>query len=462
MTPVDYDVAIVGAGPGGYVAAIRAAQRGLRTVLVDRSRAGGTCLNIGCIPSKAVIHAAEQFHAIAAGKDLARLGISAPAPTIDLAATMSWKDGVVDTLSRGVAHLVTTAGAELLSGDARVVDGKELTVTTAEGQRRIKTANLVIASGSVPFELPSLPFGGKVISSTGALALTSVPPRLVVVGAGYIGLELGTAFAKLGAQVTFVEVADRILPQYDAELSRPVARRLRDLGVTSMLGAKAGGLAGDGVEVIAADGERHEVPADAILVAVGRRPALDGWGVESLDLDRNGPFLAVDDRCETSMRGVFAIGDVTGEPMLAHRAMAQGDVVAAVIAGERRSFDAAAIPAVCFTDPEIISIGLAPAEAGPADRVLTGTFPFSASGRALTLGRRDGFVRVVARRSDHLLLGVQAVGPGVSELSAACTLAIEMGATLEDVAATIHAHPTLTEAVQEAALAALGNGLHGG
>jgi dihydrolipoamide dehydrogenase len=320
----------------------------------------------------------------------------------------------------------------------------------------------VIATGSAPVALPMLPFGGIVIDSTQALALGAVPGRLVVVGAGYIGLELGTAFAKMGAAVTIVEAEPRLLSHYDAELTRPVARRLHALGVAVLTGAKARGLAarGEALRVESAEGEIL-LPADRILVTVGRRPVTDGWGREDLALEMDGRFIAIDAQCRTAMRGIYAIGDVTGEPMLAHRAMAQGEMVAEIVAGRKRGWDKRCIPAVCFTDPEIVAAGLSPDQARAAGgEIVTAQFPFSANGRAMTRVGEDGFVRVVARAEDHLLLGVQAVGQGVSELAAGFGLALEMGARLEDVAGTIHAHPTLGEALQEAALRALGHALH--
>jgi dihydrolipoamide dehydrogenase len=283
-----------------------------------------------------------------------------------------------------------------------------------------------------------------------------------VVGAGYIGLELGIAFAKMGAKVTIVEAEDRILPLYDAELTRPVAKRLSQLGIDVLTGARAKGLAARGalaVETVV--GVERRIAADRILVTVGRRPVLDGWGREEIELDMDGRFIRIDDQCRTSMRGIFAVGDVTGEPMLAHRAMAQGEMVAEIAAGHARSFDRRCIPAVCFTDPEIVSAGQSPEEAARSGRdIKVGQFPFQANGRAMTMLAEDGFVRVVARADNHLVLGVQAVGRGISELAAAFALAIEMGARLEDIAGTIHAHPTLGEALHEAALRTLGHALH--
>jgi dihydrolipoamide dehydrogenase len=290
-----------------------------------------------------------------------------------------------------------------------------------------------------------------------------IPARLVVVGAGYIGLELGTVYRKLGADVQIVEAVDRILPAYDAELTQPVLATLRKLGVGLHLGCTVQGLnaGGDAVRVRAADGTDTELPADQVLVAVGRRPRTQGWGLEKLMLDMDGRAVQVDDRCHTSMHNVWAIGDLTGEPMLAHRAMAQGETVAEIIAGKRREFTPASIPAVCFTDPEVVVAGLGPDEAQEAGLdIVTASFPFAANGRAMTVEAAEGFVRVVARSDNHRILGWQAVGGGVSELSTAFSQSLEMGACLEDVAGTIHAHPTLGEAVQEAALRALGHALH--
>jgi dihydrolipoamide dehydrogenase len=462
MKDISCKLLVIGAGPGGYACAIRAGQLGVDTVIVESARPGGTCLNVGCIPSKALIHAADEFHklkAMAAGTD--PLGISLASPAIDLGRTMAWKDRIVGRLSTGVAGLLKKARVKAVEGHARFRDGKTVVVETETGEQVIRAETVVIATGSVPVELPSLPFGGDVISSTGALALEKVPASLAVVGGGYIGLELGTAFAKLGAKVTVVEAMPRILPLYDAELTRPVARRLESLGVTVMTGAKAKGVARGALLVETDGGTEASVAAEKVLVTVGRRPATAGWGLDEIDLDMDGRFIRVDERCRTSMRGVYAIGDVTGEPMLAHRAIAQGEMVAEIVAGHRRSWDRRAVPAVCFTDPEVVSVGLSPEEARKAGRdVKIGQFPFSASGRAMTLRAEDGFVRIVARADNHVVLGIQAVGAGTAELATAFALSIEMGARLEDVAGSMAAHPTLGEAFQESALKALGHALH--
>jgi dihydrolipoamide dehydrogenase len=464
MKEISCKLLVIGAGPGGYVCAIRAGQLGIDTVIVEAGKLGGTCLNVGCIPSKALIHAAEEFeNVLHAAKGDNALGISVSAPELDFARTIAWKDGIVGRLNSGVAGLLKKAKVKTVQGWATFRDGKTVAVATETGEQVIRAETVVIATGSAPVELPFLPFGGPVISSTEALSLSKVPERLAVVGGGYIGLELGTAFARLGAKVTVVEALPRILAQYDAELTRPVAKRLAALGVEVLAGAKAKGLSnkGDALLVETADGVEKKVAADKVLVTVGRKPVTEGWGLGQIDLDMDKKFIRIDDQCRTSMRGVYAIGDVTGEPMLAHRAMAQGEMVAEIVAGHRRSWDKRAIPAVCFTEPEIVSVGLSPEEAKTSGfETKIGLFPFSANGRAMTLQGEDGFVRVVARADNHLVLGVQAVGKGVSELSAAFSLAIEMGARLEDIAGTIHAHPTQSEAFAEAALKTLGRALH--
>jgi dihydrolipoamide dehydrogenase len=461
MNELRCKVLIIGGGPGGYVAAIRAGELGLDTVLIEADRLGGTCLNVGCIPSKALIHAADALHGLTEPHALNTLGVSLAPPALDYARTIAWKDAIVSRLTTGVGALLKKARVRSLRGRATLLDGKSALVNADTGDQRIHCEHLVIATGSEPMGLAALPFGGDILSSTEALALTEVPRSLAVVGAGYIGMELGIAFAKLGAKVTIVEALSRILPLYDEELTQPVARRLADLGVETMVGARALGFAKGALKAVGEDGAETTVAADKVLVAVGRRACTSGFGLETLDLTMAGPFLRVDDRCATSMRNVWAIGDVTGEPMLAHRAMAQGEMVAEIIAGEKRAFDHIAMPAICFTDPEIVAVGLAPEAAKAAHgEVLVGLFPFRANGRAMTKQAEEGFVRVVARADNHVVLGIHAVGAGVSELSAAFSLALEMGARLEDIAGTIHAHPTESEAFHEAVLKALGKPLH--
>ncbi len=462
MTEFRCKVLIIGGGPGGYVAAIRAGELGLDTVLVEDGRFGGACLHVGCIPSKAIIHAADAAHALAEPQALNAIGLTLARPSLDFARTIAWKDAIVARLAGGVGALIKKAGVRSLRGRATIVDGKSAIAHADTGDHKIVCEHLVVATGSEPTLLPALPFDGEdVLSSTEALALTKVPETLAVVGAGYIGMELGMAFAKLGAKVTIVEALPKILPLYDEELTQPVARRAADLGIEIMVGARALGFDKGALKAAGGDGAEKTVAAEKVLVAVGRRPRTDGFNLESLDLAMAGPFIRVDERSATSMRNVWAVGDVTGEPMLAHRAMAQGEMVAEIIAGEKRAFDHRTIPAICFTDPEIVAVGLSPEAAKAAHgEIVTGLFPFRANGRAMTKQADEGFVRITARADNHVVLGIHAVGSGVSELSSAFSLAIEMGARLEDVAGTIHAHPTTSEAFYEAALKALGKPLH--
>jgi len=452
---------IIGGGPGGYVAAIRAGQLGISTILVEGQALGGTCLNIGCIPSKALIHVAEQFHQTLHHSQGSALGIKVATPTLDIGQSVQWKDGIVDRLTTGVAALLKKHKVQVIQGWAKVIDGK--TVEIEGANTRIQCEHLLLATGSKSVNLPMLPIGGPIISSTEALAPKAVPKHLVVVGGGYIGLELGIAYRKLGAEVSVVEAQDRILPAYDTELTQPVADSLKKLGLKLYLKHSVEGFDTAKNTLLVRDpkGETLHLDTDQVLVAVGRKPNTQGWNLEALNLEMNGAAVKIDNRCQTSMRNVWAIGDLSGEPMLAHRAMAQGEMVAELIAGEHREFNPAAIPAVCFTDPELVVVGKTPDEAQAAGLdCIVSSFPFAANGRAMTLESKSGFVRVVARRDNHLILGWQAVGVGVSELSTAFGQSLEMGARLEDIAGTIHAHPTLGEAVQEAALRALGHALH--
>lgn len=470
-------VLIIGAGTGGYVAGIRCGQLGLDTILVDGGDGlGGTCLNVGCIPSKAIIHAASKFETVAKAADGGTLGITASKPAIDLAATVAWKDGIVRKLNGGVAALLKKAKVKVISGWAEFSDAKTCTVKTDDGDITITAEHVILATGSEPVELPFLPFGGDVISSTEALALDKVPGKLVVVGGGYIGLELGIAFRKLGAEVAIVEMADRLLPLYDKALTDPVAKWLTSHGVELHLGAKAGSFEKGALNVTDRDGKALKLKADKVLVTVGRRPRTRGWGLENMGVAMAGPFVKIDDRCATSMKNVWAVGDLTGEPMLAHKGSAQGEVVAEIIAGraqaasgraasdsaKEKRFDPVTIAAVCFTEPEIVSAGLGPQDVEGRDDVITAMFPFMAIGRALALEAGDdgGFVRVIASKTDHRILGIQAVGQHVSELSNSFAQMMEMGAVLEDVAGTIHVHPTMGEAFHEASLRALGHAIH--
>ncbi len=464
-------VLVVGGGPGGYVAAIRAGQLGLDTTLVEADRLGGTCLIRGCIPSKALIHVASRYadlqrHADTA-QDTSHLGIRLAAPpSFNLTEATQWKDGIVDRLSSGVAGLLKKAKVRVIPGWAQFSDAKTCVVKAANDETLVHAEHVILATGSVSTALPQLPFGGDVISSTEALTLAELPQRLVVVGAGYIGLEMGIAFAKLGSSVTFVEALDRILPIYDAALVRPVEQWLKKHGVEVLLSTRAQGVTRESGELrlsVSHGDTMRTLACDKLLVAVGRKPNTQGWGLEQMAVDMNGSVIKVDAQCRTSMRNVWAIGDLVGEPMLAHKASAQGEMVAEIIAGRRRTFEPNAIAAVCFTEPEIVAVGLLPEQAKAQNiEIVTGLFPFAANGRSLTMeaGADGGFVRVTARADNHQIIGIQAVGAHASELSGEFALAIEMGAVLEDIAGTIHVHPTMSETFPEAALAALGHAIH--
>jgi len=462
-------VLVIGAGPGGYVAAIRSGQLGMDTVIVEGELAGGTCLIRGCIPSKAMIHAAHRFHDLAkhASED-GHMGISIPGPAeINLAGLVGWKDNIVTRLNKGVEHLLKSAGVERIDGWAKFVDAKTIRVGEGDNLIQVEAENVILANGSIPIELPFMPFGENVISSRGALELQEVPENLTVIGGGYIGLELGIVYRMLGSNVTVVEAMDSVLPIFDKELRRPLELFLKKNKVDVKLGVFAKGYE-DGQVMFADKNEQdniQRIPADKVLVTVGRKPRTSDCDLENtgIKLDERG-FVIVDTQCRTNMRGIYAIGDVCnlGE-MLAHVASFQGEMVAEIIHGENTVYDPVGVPAIVFTEPEIVSVGMSPDEAKEAGHsVLIGKFPLAANGRALTqeAEKTGGFVRMVADESDHRILGIQATGSHVSELVGEWTLALEMGALLEDVIGTIHAHPTMTETTHEAALASLGRAIH--
>ena len=470
MAPTDAttetDVLVIGGGPGGYVAAIRAAQHDLDVTLVEADAYGGTCLNDGCIPSKAFITAADVAHDAA---NAAGMGIHAD-PTVDMAELAAWKDGVVDRLTSGVEKLCKANGVGLIEGTATFADDHTARVAHGDTEQEpefVAFEACIVATGSRPVEIPGFSFADEhVWSSTDALAAETVPDELVVIGAGYIGMELSTMFAKIGADVTVVEMLDSALPAYDDDITRIVRSRAADLGVEFRFGEGASEWreAGAGIEVATetADGERVVYDADRVLVAVGRRPVTDTLGLDAigLDPDDNG-FLTTDDRTRTDLDHVYAVGDVAGEPMLAHKASAEGIVAAETIAGMSTTLDSQAIPAAVFTDPEIGTVGLTESEAVEAGYdPIVGEMPMRASGRALTMNESEGFVRLVGDGDTGSLLGGQVVAPEASELIAEIGVAIELGATVDDVAETIHTHPTLSEATMEAAENAMEQAIH--
>jgi dihydrolipoamide dehydrogenase len=457
-------VVVIGAGPGGYVAALRLAQLGKDVILVEKGpRLGGVCLNVGCIPSKALIHAADLAYEIQHGQGM---GLTVQGLEVDLPKMVAWKDGIVERLTGGVEFLCSKNGVEVVHGTARFLSDRSLQVSNDEGQLEIEFEQAVIATGSKAMELPNLPFdGARVIGSTEALSLQEIPERLVVVGAGYIGLELGTVYAKLGSAVTIVEFLPEIVPGLDRDVAKTLQRRLKKLKIKLKLSHRAESFDdGDDPALVVTDpdGETARIPADLVMMSVGRVPRTADLGLEKIGVatDDTG-FITVNDRQQTSVPGIYAIGDVVGGALLAHKAYQEAKVAAEVIAGEPAAFDNVAIPAVIYTDPEVAWAGLTEREATDQGfEVVTGTFSFKASGRAMTLDATDGFVKAVADAGTGQLLGVVAVGRGVSELIGEATLALEMGAFLEDVGLTIHAHPTMSEAFQEAVEAALGKAVH--
>ncbi len=465
METLKYDAVVIGAGTGGYPAGIRLGQLGVKTVVIDKEYAGGVCLNVGCIPSKAVIHAAKQFAKV---KQLDELGVTGlGTPTLDLEKTQKWKEGIVSKLTGGVKTLLKANKTDFLEGSAQLLGPRELEVTKKDGSKvRIETKSVVVATGSLPIQIPGFTFDGKrVIDSTGALALRTLPKRMVVVGGGYIGLELGTAYAKLGSKVTVVEALPSVLSGIEPECVKVVAQKLKKLGIEVVLNAKAKGFEDKGdravVTIETASGPA-QIDADVILVTVGRKPTTAGFGLDKLGvkLDARG-FIVTDKQQRTNVPGVYAVGDCTPGPMLAHKATKEGEVVAEVIAGKRAEMDVRTIPAVVFTDPEIATTGLTEEQAKEGGRkIKVGKYPFAVLGRALSVNEPDGFAKIVADAETEEILGVHIVGGSAADLISEAALAIEMGAVLHDLSLTVHPHPTLPEALMEAAAVALGEAIH--
>jgi len=469
MSEQKFDAVVIGAGPGGYPAAIRLGQLKVKTAIIEREYIGGVCLNVGCIPSKAVIHAAKTFEKLGKAGELG-IGIQG-SPTLDMKKLQTWKGGVVNKLTSGVRTLLKGNGVEILEGTAKLekagADGHRITITGKSGTQTIVAKNVVIATGSRPLEIPGFKIDQqRIIDSTGALALDAVPPRMVVIGGGYIGLELGMVYAKFGTKVTVVEAMPRLLGTMDKDCVAVVERKLKKMGVEVMLSTKAKSWEDKGdravLTVELADGKTATIDTDKILMSIGRRPNSENLGLEALGIKVERGFIQVDDHLRTNVGGIYAIGDVVGGMMLAHKATKEGEVVAEVIAGHKAAFDVRTIPAVVFTDPEISSTGLTEDEAkakGHA-QLKVGKFPFAALGRALSVNDSEGFVKVVGDAKTGELLGVHIVGNGGSDLISEAALAIEMGAVVEDLRLTIHPHPTLSEALMEAAAVALGEAVH--
>lgn len=458
----EIDVLVIGTGPGGYVAAIRAAQLGKSVTIVDKADIGGVCLNVGCIPSKALISAAHKYEGMSHASEM---GIEAEGVKVDFEKVQKWKQGVVKKLTGGVGSLLKGNKIEVLSGEAFFIGEDTVSISNDEEGKRYKFNHCIIATGSRPIELKTFPFGDRIISSNEALGLNDIPKSMVVIGGGYIGIELGQTYAKFGTKVTILEGTDSILPGFEKEMSRFVSRNLKKSGIEVVTNAmaKEGKQTKKGVTVTyTAKGEEQEINADYALVTVGRRPNTDELGLESIDVkmtDRG--IIEINKQCKTSVPNVYAIGDIVEGFALAHKASYEGKVAAEVIAGQPSELDYKAIPEVVFSDPEIASVGLNETKAKEQGyEVITGKFNYAANGRALSMNAGDGFVKIIADKEDGMVLGAQIVGPEASNLIAEIGLAVEMNATLEDVALTIHAHPTLGEIVMEAAEGALGHGVH--
>jgi dihydrolipoamide dehydrogenase len=463
MATKTFDAVVVGGGPGGYVAAIRLAQLGKKTALVEKESLGGVCLNWGCIPSKALIAAANLVEEI---RDAADRGIIAE-PRVDLQKLREFKDAVVKKLVGGVGALEKGNGVEVVKGTARFVAADAVEVSAGDGEKvRLEAKAFIVATGSRPVEIPGFAYDGKdVWSAREAVDVPEVPARLACIGGGVIGMELGTVYAKLGSKVTFVEALPQILTGIDPEAVRLVQKGIRQRGGTVHVNAKAKGYErkGDALVVhLEVDGKAQDLECDRILVGVGFRPNSEGLGLEEVGV-RIGPrgFVEVDEQFRTSVPSIFAIGDLSGPPFLAHKASKEGEIAAEVIAGMKSARDWVALPGAIFTDPEIATVGLSEEEArAQGHDPIIGKFAFGALGRALAIAHGEGFVKVVGDRGSKLLLGVTMCGPEASDLVAEAALALEMGAYLEDVALTIHAHPTLPEAFMEACKAALGEAIH--
>ena len=453
---------VIGSGPGGYVAGIRLGQLKKKAMVVERDKPGGICLNVGCIPSKALINASKYYDKFRHGADI---GILADNIRLDMAKLQSWKGEVVSKLTGGVRTLLKANGCDYRTGTARLTSRNTVELQQKDGPITIQADNIVLATGSRPIEIPGFKFDGNfVVDSTGALDFAQVPERLLVVGGGYIGIEIGTLYAKLGAKVTVVEALPAILPGTDPELAQVVSRKLKKLGIEVMTGAKAKSWtekAGKAAVTLDIGGQDATVEVDKVLVSVGRRPNSENLGLEEVGVKIERGFVPTDRRMRTNVPGIYAIGDLVGQPMLAHKASREAEVVAEVIAGHKSEMDVRTIPAVIFSDPEIASAGITADEAEKkGHKIKIGKFPFVALGRAIANADTDGFVKVVIDADSKEVLGIHVVGNGASDIIAEAALAIEMGALADDISLTIHAHPTLPEAIMEAAKASLGEAIH--
>ena len=455
---IEIDTLVVGAGPGGYVAAIRAAQTGQKVTIVEKDVVGGVCLNVGCIPSKALISVGHRFEHAKHSEDM---GVIASEVKLDFEKVQAFKNSVVNKLTGGVEGLLKGNNVEIVKGEAYFVDANTVRVINGDSAQTYTFKNAILATGSRPVEIPTFKFTNRVINSTGALNLKELPGKLVVIGGGYIGTELGSAFANFGTEVTIIEGGKDILAGFEKQMTAIVKKGLKKKGVTIEVNASAKGVEESETGVVVTyevGGEEKKVEADYVLVTVGRRPNTDELGLEQIGIEfEERGLLKVDKQCRTSIPNIYAIGDIVGGPQLAHKASYEGKVAAEAIAGEKSIVDYLAIPAVCFTDPEMATVGYSEEQAKAEGlEVNVAKFPFAANGRALALN----LVKLVARKEDGLLVGAQIIGAGASDMISELCLAIEGGMTAEDVSLTIHPHPTLGEITMETAEVLLGNPIH--
>ncbi|WP_411955337.1 dihydrolipoyl dehydrogenase [Alkalibacillus sp. S2W] len=460
--PVEVDTLVVGAGPGGYVAAIRAAQMGQSVTIVDKGNLGGVCLNVGCVPSKALISAGHRYEQANDSEDM---GITAENVSVDFSKVQEWKGQVVNKLTGGVEGLLKSNKADIVKGEVYFVDQNTAKIMDDKQSQTYKFKNAIVATGSRPVELKPFPYSDRVLDSTGALELDEIPEKMVVIGGGYIGTELGGAYASFGTEVTILEGTEDILGGFEKGMTQLVKKRLKKKGVDVVTKAMAQGVeeTDNGVKVTYEEkGEEKTVEADYLLVTVGRRPNTDEIGLDEMgvEMDDNG-LIKIDKQCRTSLDNIYAIGDIVDGPPLAHKASYEGKIAAEAISGEKSEIDYLGIPAVVFSDPELASVGHSEDSAKEAGfEVDASKFPFGANGRALSLNDSEGFVKLITRQSDGLVIGGQVAGPNASDLIAEIGLAVEAGMTAEDLALTIHAHPTLGETVMEAADLAMGMPIH--
>ncbi|WP_026690090.1 dihydrolipoyl dehydrogenase [Alteribacter aurantiacus] len=460
--PVEVDTLVIGSGPGGYVAAIRAAQLGQKVTVVEKGNLGGVCLNVGCIPSKALIEAGHRFHDAGNSEDM---GISVDKVNLDFSKVQEWKQGVVNKLTGGVEGLLKGNSVDIVKGEAYFVDEETVRIMDDKSSQTYKFKDCIVATGSRPVELPAFKYTERVVSSTGALGLKEVPKKLVVIGGGYIGVELGSAYANLGSEVTILEGTKAILPGFEKQMSQLVAKRLKKNGVTIKTEAFAQSVeeSDSGVTVKAEiKGKEETFEGDYLLVTVGRKPNTDELGLEQagVELDDKG-LIKIDKQCRTTSSHIYAIGDIVAGPQLAHKASYEAKVAAEAISGEPAEIDYTAIPEVVFSGPELASVGLKEKEAKEQGYdIEVAKFPFAANGRALSLNATEGFVKMITRKEDGLVLGVQIAGEHASDMISEACVAIEAGMTAEDLALTIHAHPSLGEITMETAEVALGMPIH--